>query len=295
MKLLVLGGNGQLGSEWRHGPDFTGEGELDVDLLGSEEADITDRKGIGELLDRERPDVVINCAAYTEVDRAESERDRALLVNATAPGWLAESCARNGTMLVHYSTDYVFPGRVEDRERRSEGYREEDPADPVNWYGETKWRGEEAVRDSGCRHLILRLSWLCGRYGENFVKTMLRLGRRRQKLKVVDDQWGSPTYTFHVVSSTLALLRAEKEGTLHITSEGILTWCDFARAIFKRAGLEVDIKAVSSAEFPSEADRPSFSKLCTEKLAGIPGVEMLDWKRGLQKLLTQLEETDENH
>lgn len=266
-----------------------------MDLYGSEEADITNRKGIVVLLDREQPDVVINCAAYTAVDRAESERDRALLVNATAPGWLAESCARNGTVLVHYSTDYVFPGRAEDRERRSEGYREEDRIEPVNWYGETKWRGEEAVRDSGCRHLILRLSWLCGRYGGNFVKAMLRLGRSREGLKVVDDQWGSPTYAFHVVTSTLALLRAEKEGTLHITSEGLLTWCDFARAIFDLAGLEVDLKAVTSEEFPSEADRPSFSKLCTDKLAGIPGVEMLDWKRGLQKLLTQLDETDGNY
>lgn len=288
MKLLVLGGNGQLGREWSHVPEDNLAGELDIARYGSGEADITDRERIWEVLEREEPDAVVNCAAYTAVDRAESKREQAMKLNAVAPGWLGELCAEKNTMLVHYSTDYVFPGRKEDRDRRPEGYREEDEADPVNWYGMTKWRGEKAVRSSGCRHLILRLSWLCGRYGENFVKTMLRLGRGRDRLKVVDDQLGSPTYAFHVVACTLALLKAGREGTFHVTSEGLLSWHEFAGAVFELSGMEVELEPVPTGEFPTEAERPAFSKLSTAKLGKGPGVELLDWKEGLKKLLTQL-------
>lgn len=289
MKLLVLGGNGQLGREWSHVPEVILSGGIDTARYGSGEADITDRARMWEVIDREEPDAVINCAAYTEVDRAESERDRAMKVNALAPGWLGELCVEKDTKLIHYSTDYVFPGRKEDMDRRPEGYLEEDEADPVNWYGVTKWRGEEAVRSSGCRHLILRLSWLCGRYGENFVKTMLRLGRSRDRLKVVDDQRGSPTYAFHVVASTLALLKEGREGTFHVTSEGLLSWHEFAGAIFELAGMEIDLEPVPTGEFPTEAERPAFSKLSTARLGEMPGAELLNWKVGLKKLLTQLE------
>lgn len=286
---MVLGGNGQLGREWSRVPEVILPGGIDTARYGSGEGDITDRARMWEVIDREEPDAVINCAAYTAVDRAESKRDRALKVNALAPGWLGEMCAEKEIMLVHYSTDYVFPGRKEDMDRRPEGYLEEDETDPVNWYGVTKWRGEEAVRSSGCRHLILRLSWLCGRYGENFVKTMLRLGRSRDSLKVVDDQRGSPTYAFHAVASTLALLKEGREGTFHVTSEGLLSWYEFAGAVFELSGMEMDLEPVPTGEFPTEADRPAFSKLSTARLGEVPGAELLDWKTGLKKLLTQLE------
>ncbi|MDZ7771877.1 MAG: dTDP-4-dehydrorhamnose reductase [Balneolaceae bacterium] len=294
MNILLTGARGQLGVEWvRHARSPEGSG-LRLAPRDASGLDITDAGAVSAELDREEPHAVVNCAAYTAVDRAEEERDRALQVNAEAVGALADLCAERGIMLMHYSTDYVFPGRADDRARRPEGYREEDRTSPLNWYGETKWRGEEAIRASGCRHLILRLSWLCGAGGGNFVKTMLRLASERDHLQVVDDQWGSPTFTRQAVRRSLALMEDGAEGTWHCSSAGILTWHDFAEAIFDRAGLEVELEAVSSEAFESRARRPAFSKLCCRRLEEATGRPMASWEEGLGSLLEELKENHES-
>lgn len=291
MKILVTGSGGQLGSQWKRllgHPGAGSGGRPSGGSFDSSDLDITDTGQVRDKMEDFMPDAVINCAAYTAVDRAETQRERALRVNAEAVGSLAGLCAERSIPLVHYSTDYVFPGRAEDRRRRPEGYREEDRTDPLNWYGETKWRGEEAVRASGCRHLILRLSWLCGAGGGNFVKTMLRLGRERKRLQVVDDQWGSPTFTSQAVRRTLELLDRGAEGTWHCSSSGIITWHRFAQAIFEHAGIAVDLEEVSSEAFASKARRPAFSKLCCRKLEEETGRPMASWEEGLGALLEEL-------
>lgn len=309
MKLLILGAGGQLGSEWRHlitggrpgvdcGPDgdpaVIGDG-ITAKCYGSKELDITSESNVKSVFEEDAPDVIVNCAAYTAVDKAEEERDWAERVNHLAVERLARYCSEMDIRLVHYSTDYIFPGRASDRDRRPDGYLEEDEADPVNWYGTTKWRGEEAIRASGCRHLILRASWLCGRFGTNFVRTMLRLSRERDTFSVVGDQWGSPTYTDHLVKNTLALLQRDTEGTVHITSEGTISWYDFARAIFEGSGIEVSLNAIPTEAYPTAARRPRYSKLSTARLRTISGTFSLHWKEGLRELLTQLETAHGNH
>src|SRR5699024_6945254 len=162
----------------------------------------TDFNKMAAIIKSEKPDIVVNCAAYTNVDLAEKEHNLAKLVNADAPKNIAELCADHHAKLIHYSTDYVFAGKKGDQKKFPKGYSENHPADPVNWYGQTKWLGEQAIRSSGCEHLIIRLSWLCGAFGRNFVTTMLKLAEENNQLKVVDDQCGSPTFTYDVVPKT---------------------------------------------------------------------------------------------
>lgn len=288
MKIILLGGYGQLGREWQR---FIARSNQDIDLraYSSEELDITDFDKTRKEIRDQQPDIVINCAAYTAVDQAEKEQKRAHLVNAVAVEKLALICQNVECKLVHYSTDYVFPGRKEDKKENPAGYPEDYPADPVNWYGQTKWEGEEAIRKAAGNHLVIRISWLCGQYGNNFVKTMLDAGKERDQLKVVKDQWGSPTFAENVVENTFALLKAGKEGTYHITSNGLTTWYDMAGAIFEFKDIKVALNAVTSKEYPTEAKRPFFSKLDTQKIQQVPGIVLEDWEEGLRKLLDRLE------
>lgn len=285
MKYLITGAHGQLGREWclylkKRGKVFTAYGSADFD--------ITDNNMIRERLEQDKPNVVINCAAYTKVDQSEDEREKAMLINGVAVGELAKECAERGIRLVHYSTDYVFPGRLSDKELFPNGYREEDPTDPINVYGESKWAGEQAIRDVGGEYLIIRVAWLCGQYGSNFIKTILRLGRERDELRVVNDQWGSPTFAENVVINSIYLLENEVRGTIHITTSGMLTWFDLTMKLIELKGLDVKVQPVSTAEFPLKAKRPHFSKLCIEKLQGVNDSEIWDWEFGLKKLLDQL-------
>ena len=288
MTILLLGATGQLGREWQ---DFLKSGDhpaVQLVTFSSDQLDITRTRALAEELRGRRPDVVVNCAAYTDVDGAEEDRDTARRVNTAAAGDLAELSAELGFSLIHYSTDYVFPGSEEDRGHYPGGYPEDHPADPVNFYGRTKWEGEQAIRKAAGRYLILRVSWLCGVYGSNFVKTMLRLGRERDQLQVVNDQWGSPSFATEVVRHSWALLKAGETGTFHSTSGGLITWYDLANAVFDKKNIDVAVKAVSSDAFPAVADRPRFSKLNTEKLEAVPGCSVQGWETGLDRMLERL-------
>jgi dTDP-4-dehydrorhamnose reductase len=287
MKIILLGAGGQLGTEWYRFLENTGS-SVEYTAYSSKELDITKAEDLGGAIQRNKADLVINCAAYTKVDLAEEEPDRARLINATAVGTLANICSEYNVKLIHYSTDYVFPGREQDRNRFPEGYPEDHPVDPINRYGQTKWEGEQAIRMSGCRHLIIRVSWLCGRYVSNFVKTMLRLAGERSAVDIVNDQWGSPTFTDNVVANTWKLIEEEAEGTYHLTSDGLITWADFAEAIFRLSGKPVQVNRISSEAFPVQAKRPAFSKLDITKVRSVPCTDLEDWMAGLERLIQKL-------
>lgn len=289
MKALLLGASGQLGKEWQRIIDKDYSEEIELLRYTSSDLDITHYQEVSDEFRKENPDVVINCAAYTDVDGAEDHRKLARKVNTEAALYLAELSKQLEFKLLHYSTDYIFPGTKLNRKEFTKGYPETHPADPINWYGKTKWEGEEAIRQTTEDHLIVRVSWLCGQFGSNFVKTMLRLGHERDELQVVDDQWGSPTFAENVVANCLNLLRQQEKGTYHITSEGLITWYDFAKAIFEISEIEVSLKKVTSDAFPTKANRPYFSKLSTHKIEKVKGSELINWKEGLQKLLDQLQ------
>lgn len=289
MKIALLGASGQLGREWQK---VVGDRYTDDILLvpyTSSELDITHFSKVSDELQNTQPEVVVNCAAYTNVDGAEDNRERARRVNTEAVANLAKLSRELEFKLVHYSTDYVFPGTREDRQNLPEGYPEDYPADPINWYGQSKWEGEEAIRKKADDYLIIRLSWLCGQFGGNFVKTMINLGRERDHLQVVNDQWGSPTFTENVVVNSLSLLESESNGTFHVTSDGLITWYNFARAIFELNDIDVSVEPIPSEVFPTKAKRPNFSKLSTDKMKSVSGSEITEWEKGLQDLLSQLD------
>jgi dTDP-4-dehydrorhamnose reductase len=289
MTIVLLGASGQLGREWKQTLQQSHQSDT-VFCYNSDQLDITHYQEVSDELRDKNPDWVINCAAYTNVDEAEDHRKLARKVNHEAVLYLAELSHELEFTLVHYSTDYVFPGRKENRREFPEGYPEDYPADPVNWYGKTKWQGEQAIRQTTKNHLIIRLSWLCGQFGSNFVKTMLALGRERDQLQVVNDQWGSPTFVENVVSNSLHLLDSDQRGTFHITSNGLITWYDFAQSIFTFTDINVDLEPVSSEAFPTKAKRPHFSKLSTQKIESVPGSSIIDWKEGTKQLLKQIED-----
>ncbi|MEX0994153.1 MAG: dTDP-4-dehydrorhamnose reductase [Balneolaceae bacterium] len=282
MKILITGAEGQLGREWMH--EVSG-GKNEAVGFGSGEMDITDRDLVRKTLDRIKPDFLINCAAYTDVDGAEEHSEAAFQVNEQGVANLAEECAERKCRMVHFSTDYVFPGRSEDRGRYPDGYPEDAPVEPANTYGASKLAGEKKLADSGVSFLLIRTSWLCGRYGKNFVSTMLRLGREREKLSVVNDQFGSPSFAKHVVRNTLNLIEREMTGVFHSTSGGLISWYRFAEVIFKISGLDVQVHPISTGEYPTKARRPAFSKLSTKKLDPIPGSHIVDWEQGLREML----------
>lgn len=289
MNYLITGSGGQLGREWVH---YARRNELTFTAVTSSDLDITDQEKVDQLLKTEKPDVVINCAAYTKVDQAETETERAFAVNADGVKHLAESCKTVGALLVHYSTDYVFAGNLADRETYPHGYTEEAARNPANIYGKSKHTGEIALIGSGTEYLLVRVSWLCGRYGSNFVKTMLRLAKEREEVSVVNDQFGSPSFAFDVVEKTDTLIRKNLRETYHISSNGELTWADFAEQVFREVGTGTMVKRISSDQFPAKAKRPAYSLLCNKKMEKA-GIKPLDWKDGLSRLMKQLNE-DEN-
>lgn len=281
MKYLVTGANGQLGSEWVR--FLKSEGST-FKAYGSRQMDITDPERVDKVLRAIRPDVVINCAAYTKVDEAEDEKEKAFLVNRTGVQNLAEYCSESGCKLVHYSTDYVFPGDREDEQKYPDGYPEMGVKRPVNVYGASKREGEIVLENSAVDYLLIRVSWLCGPGGNNFVNAMLRLAEERPVLSVVDDQKGSPSFTFDVVEKTETLLEAGKKGIYHISSTGPVSWADFAEEIFRQSGLTTPVKKIPSSQYPTKARRPFFSYLSGAKIAKA-GLKKLDWKAGLSELL----------
>lgn len=286
MKFLITGALGQLGREW---VGFLKRKEITYQGFSSEELDITDREDIEKRLHEVQPDVVINCAAYTDVDGAESESDKAFFVNEKGVENLSEACKKANVMLVHYSTDYVFSGDDRDRNKYPDGYPEDAETNPVNIYGKSKEAGEKILLEADCEWLLIRVSWLCGQFGSNFVKTMLRLGSERDELSIVGDQVGCPSLAFDVVEKTFRLVKKNKKGIYHISCDGKLSWADFAEEIFRQAGGKVKIKRISSDEYPFTAKRPLFTLLSNKKTEK-EGLRILPWKNGLAQLLEQVQE-----
>lgn len=285
MSILVTGSGGQLGSEW---VDHLKQRDINFTACNSNELDITDSDLVNEVLNRIQPDIIVNCAAYTNVDKAESETDKAYKVNKEGVEHLINWCTGNDARLIHYSTDYVFPGRRDDIDIYPQGYPEDAETDPVNSYGRSKRAGEEVLLNSGIDYLLIRVSWLCGRYGNNFVKTMLKLGQEKDQIKVVNDQVGSPSFAGSVVLHSMDLLEREGKGIFHISSGGMISWYDFAKEIFYSTGMDTVVEPVTTDEFPAKAPRPFFSKLNCEKTVRFLETEMVDWKRELHDLIKKV-------
>lgn len=293
MRILLLGANGQVGHELRRSLAPLGElamttrtGEL-PDGERCEALDLYDEAGLMPLLERVAPDVVVNAAAHTAVDRAEDERELAFRANAGFPGDIARYCAARNASLVHYSTDYVFDGTA------TAPYREDDPTMPLGVYGASKLAGEQAIRESGARHLVLRTAWVYAARGHNFLRTMLRLGAERDELRVVADQRGCPTPAWLVADATASVLRRglQQSGVRHLVAGGDTTWHGFAEAIFDVAhshGLierQPVVVPISSAEHPTRAHRPRYSVLDTALLRGEYGLALPHWRSALETTL----------
>ena len=281
MKILVTGANGQLGMSLRERKDAIPGEWIFTDV---EELDITDAEAVRNFICEQAIDVVVNCAGYTNVEKAEEEPALAYRLNAGAVGNLAGALKERGGLLVHISTDYVFGGEVVNTP-----LKEEHPAAPQGVYARTKWQGEEVVRASGVRYLMLRTAWLYSEYGHNFVKTMLRLTREKPSLKVVMDQVGSPTYAGDLADAIVRLLKEGKEGLYHYTNEGLCSWFDFAKAIAAAAGQTAcDIQPCRSDEFPSKVQRPAYSVLDKRKIREECGLRIPHWTESLKVCLGKL-------
>jgi dTDP-4-dehydrorhamnose reductase len=285
---LVTGAGGQLGQQWVHWLKENGKSYV---AFTSAELDITNITALHKAIDQVKPDVLINCAAYTKVDQAEEDADRAEMVNVDGVVNLAEACRRHKVKLVHYSTDYVFSGSVADEQQFPEGYSPRHPGAPTSVYGRTKWQGEQEIRNITDDYLIIRVSWLCGAYGHNFVKTMLRLGGERDEIGVVNDQIGSPSFARPAVEHTAALLENKARGVFHIASDGKISWFELATEVMLHAGLNCTVRPISTAEFPVKAARPHFSKLDCAETVAITGQTMGDWKHHLHALMGELHVT----
>ncbi|MHB0974264.1 MAG: dTDP-4-dehydrorhamnose reductase [Thiobacillus sp.] len=286
-RILLTGANGQVGWELRR--TLSGLGE--VAALDSQAMNLADADAVRRKVREIAPRVIVNPAAYTAVDKAESEPERARAVNAVAPGILAEEAGRLGALLVHYSTDYVFNGGG------TTPWREDDACDPLNVYGATKLAGEHAIQASGCRHLIFRTSWVYGARGSNFLLTMRRLMRERPELKIVADQVGAPTWcrdlaeaTAQVLSQVASPMHAADEagswGVYHMTNAGETSWHGFAEAIqaldeFDETCVPAHLRPIPSADYPTPAKRPLNSRLNSDKLERMFGLRLQDWRAAL--------------
>lgn len=293
MKILLLGANGQVGHELRRALGSRGDlvcttrsGRLD-DGLPCETADLDVPASLPGMVERIAPDIVVNAAAYTAVDRAESEVETVFRANAEAPAALAAACAARDALLVHYSTDYVFDGTA------SRPYREGDPVAPINVYGQSKLAGEQAIQASGARHMIFRTAWVYADRGSNFMFTMLRLARERDELRVVADQTGTPTPASLIADTTAEILARPflRSGLWHLTAEGGTTWHGFAAAIVARAQSLGRIDRVprtvpiATGDYPTIARRPAYSRLDCSKLERDFGIELPPWEAALDSVL----------
>lgn len=288
--ILILGANGQVGTELQR--SFADAG--DVMALDHSRADLSNPESLRTVIHELRPAVILNAAAYTAVDRAETERELATAINATAPGVLAEEAASLNALLVHYSTDYVFNGS------KTSPWLESDATAPPNFYGESKLDGELAIQAVGGKHLIFRTSWVYGPHGKNFLLTMLRFGRERDELRVVDDQTGAPTSSIAIADATRAAVdkvlsspQENRTGLYHLSCGGEVTWCGFARAIFERCSVQLQgkqpkVTAIRSEEFPTPAARPRNSVLSNERLKTCLGIELPSWQSALDEVVEKL-------
>ncbi len=285
MNILVTGANGQLGNEIRIVSRKSTDRYLFTDVA---ELDITNAAAVEQMVLENQVQVIINCAAYTNVDQAEDNRELAERLNATAVRNLALAIQKNNGVLIHVSTDYVFGGT-----KNNTPCKEDEPANPTGVYGITKWQGEQAIGKVGCRHLIIRTAWLYSEFGKNFVKTMLSLTATKPTLQVVFDQVGTPTYAydlaeaiFHIVENRLY---EDHDGIYHYSNEGVCSWFDFTKMIAEYAGhTACDIQPCHSDEFPSKVVRPSYSVLDKTKIKTTFGIRIPYWTDSLKRCLAEL-------
>ena len=276
MKVLVTGANGQLGY------DVVKElQKQNIECCGAtrQDFDIVDFEATEKFITNYMPDAVIHCAAYTAVDKAEDEQGLCYLVNASATENIAEICRKINAKMLYISTDYVFDGT------KDGFYEVDDEPNPINVYGKTKLLGEQAVQRILDKYFIVRISWVFGEHGNNFVKTMLRLGKEYKEINVVADQYGSPTYTEDLASLLVEMIQTDKYGIYHATNEGVCTWAEFAEEIFKITGMDIKVNHITTSEYPTRAKRPMNSRLSKNSLV-INGFYVLkNWQNALKNYL----------
>ena len=279
--ILITGILGQLGYDLAK--EFTKRG-VEYIAPSLEELELTTEAGAKNFILAKKPEMVVHCAAYTAVDKAESEAELALTVNGMGTRWVAEACREIGAKMIYISTDYVFGGDGKTP------YEVNDEKKPVNVYGRSKLLGEDAVNALVEKHFIVRTSWVFGINGNNFIKTMLKLGETKKKLNVVNDQIGSPTYTPDLSRLLADMAASDKYGTYHATNEGFCSWADFAREIFEQAGLDVEVDGIPTIEYPTPAKRPFNSRLSKKSLDDAGFDRLPPWQDALKRYLLELKQ-----
>lgn len=271
MKVLVTGASGQLGYDVVKRLE---ENKIQYLGIDKDTVDITNENQVKKIINDYKPDTVIHCAAYTAVDKAEDEKEICHAINVLGTRYIAEACKKNNAKMVYISTDYVFDGEGE------EPFKETDKPNPINYYGQTKYEGELEVQKMLEEFFIVRISWVFGINGNNFVKTMLKLAETRDEISVVADQVGSPTYTYDLARLLVEMINTDKYGVYHATNEGYCSWYEFACEIFKQAGVDVKVNAIKTEDYPTRAKRPKNSRLLKT-----PQTELGNWEDALQRYI----------
>ena len=277
MRYLIAGRNGQLARAFIR---LFEERAIDFNALDKSQLDITDSTSVSDIVDSYKPDVIINCAAYNLVDKAEQEREMAFAVNATGPELLARVAARRNAFLVHFSSDYVFDGRKENGL-----YTEDDTVNPLNEYGRSKLAGEGAVREEAAKSLVFRLSWVFGEGTQNFIHKLILWARSNEYLKIACDEFSVPTHTDTVAGVTLKALEQGVTGLYHLTNNGFCSRYEWAQAVFKELGINKFIRPVTSSFFNLPAKRPGFSAMSNAKLSGLLDIRIPSWEEGVRSFL----------
>ena len=280
MRVFVTGVKGQLGYDVMNELEKQGLEGIGVDI---DEMDITDADQVNKVIKEAAPDAVIHCAAYTAVDAAEDNEEICRKVNAQGTENIAKVCEELDIKMMYISTDYVFNGQGE------RPWEPDDEREPLNVYGQTKYEGEHAIEEHVKKFFTVRIAWVFGVNGKNFIKTMLNLGKTHDHLTVVNDQTGSPTYTYDLARLLVDMIQTDKYGRYHATNEGICTWYEFACEIFKQAGMNVSVAPVSSDEYPAKAKRPSNSRMDKSKLTANGFTPLPTWQDALSRYLKEIQ------
>jgi len=279
MKVLVTGADGQLGYDVVKKLNKENIEHLGVD---KKDFDLTNEKETKKIILDYAPDVIVHCAAYTDVDQAEVERELCYQVNVEGTRYIAEVVKKLDAKLLYISTDYVFDGQG------GEPFEVTDEPNPINYYGQTKYQGEQEVQKLLDKYFVIRTSWVFGEHGDNFVKTMLKLGEERDEISVVADQYGSPTYTVDLAELIIEMIKTDKYGTYHATNERVCSWYEFAKEIFNVSNINVNVKAVSSDEFETKAERPNNSRLSKINLINNGFKKLVNYKKSLKNFINSL-------
>lgn len=282
--ILVTGANGQLGREMRRVATNSTDTYIFTDI---KELDITDAVAVNNIIAERKIDIIINCAAYTNVEKAEEDAELANELNNRGVENLAKAAKERGATIIHISTDYVFDGTADIP------YTEEEKTAPIGVYGSTKLAGEESIKASRCNYIIIRTSWLYSQWGGNFVKTIQRLTAEREEITVISDQIGTPTYAgdlADVIGEIISTNQLEKQGTYHYSNEGVCSWYDFAQAICKLSGNQCKITPIHSSEYPSKVTRPHYSVLDKSKIKSSFGITIPDWQDRLSQVIQKIQE-----